>query len=85
MADVGRKIALAKAHDEMIRGALVVALERAGGTMTYSATEYQAIAERFGGPESVGIEIRASMGPDGPQSTLRLVGTPKGRSSSPVM
>ena len=73
MADEARRIALAKAHEDMQLGALVVAIERAGGTLTYSATEYEAIAERFGGRDSIGIEIRAETGPDGPSARLTLV------------
>jgi hypothetical protein len=73
VSDEARRIALAQAHNDLIYGAAVVALERADGTMTYPASEYEAIAERFGGREHIGIEVRASMGPNGPESRLTLV------------
>lgn len=73
MSDEARKLALAQSHEALIRGALVVALERAGGTLAYSSTEYDRIAERFGGASDLGIEVEASMGAAGPQVRLTLV------------
>jgi hypothetical protein len=81
VSDEARRLAASQSHEALIRGALVVALERAGGTLAYSGAEYDAIAERFGGIAELGIEVEASMGPAGPQARLTLVR--KSATSSP--
>lgn len=49
------KLGKAIAQDSLMRGALVVLLDRAGGSITYTEAEYQAAAARFGGTAAVGI------------------------------
>lgn len=54
MAD---KLGSAIAKDALLRGALTVLLDRAGGSVTYTEAEYQVVAAAFGGTSSLGISI----------------------------
>jgi len=46
-----------KRRSTMQAAALVVMLERAGGTASYTEAEYQAIAERYGGTSNLAIRF----------------------------
>lgn len=45
------------------QGALVVALARAGGSITYSEAEYQRVAERYGGTATLAIHVEVIKAP----------------------
>ena len=64
----------------LIRSALAVLLERAGGSMTYTESEYQAVAAKLGHYSIVGQVDRSQ--PGEPRIVVKLVQTPGG--SGPV-
>ena len=68
-----QKLQRAQNREELIRSALVVALDRAGGSLVLTDPEYQAVAAKYGGAAELGIELDATTGPSGPQVRLTLV------------
>lgn len=58
----------------MRQAALVVLLDRLGGRATYTEADYQAIAERFGGPANLAIHVEVVRKGDGPPAVeLQLI------------
>lgn len=63
-----------RASTAMQQAALVVLLERAGGSASYTEAEYQAIAARFGGPASLAIHVEVVRKGDSPPTVeLQLI------------
>jgi hypothetical protein len=71
----------AKKESALIRSALAVLLERGGGSMTYTQTEYSAVAAKLGHYSIVG-EVDRSL-PGEPRIVVKLVQTP-GKATGPV-
>lgn len=62
-----------RASTAMQQAALVVLLERAGGSASYTEAEYQAIAARFGGTAHLAIHVEVVRTGDVPTVELRLI------------
>lgn len=76
----------AKNQQDLIQMALVVALDRVGGSLVLTDAEYRAAAEKYGGVPSLGLELHATDEPTGPQVRITLVRKkPKAATDSRVM
>lgn len=51
---------------------LVVLLERAGGNVSFTESEYKAVLERLGGPTMMAVHIEISKPAKGGQPTVEL-------------
>lgn len=86
----GREVAMAektkaatpKQESALIRSALIVALERAGGTLEFTETEYAAV-RAMRGPYVITAKVDRS-GPDEPVVRVALEPAP-GKASDPIM
>jgi hypothetical protein len=54
------------------QGALVVAIARAGGSISFTEAEYQAVAERYGGTASLAMHIDVLAAPGGKPDEVKI-------------
>lgn len=74
MAGELAKMQRAATREELLRMALVVALDRLGGSLDLTNEAYTAAAAKYGGASELGIELEPSAtGPSGPHTRFTLV------------